>query len=139
MLHRSVCESGVSACVKPGFGPAGPMSALRGPLGARQRAGGEQAGAGGSEQTPQAPQREAGRSAAAQADLIRKQREVEEQKREMALTVVEAFTTMHEDLSAEKKVMKQWAKREMQIGRGGDLAQAYTGICSGLWAGGWRR
>jgi hypothetical protein len=31
---------------------------------------------------------------------------------------VEAFTTMHEDLGAEKKVMiKQWAKREMQIER----------------------
>jgi hypothetical protein len=31
---------------------------------------------------------------------------------------VEAFTTMQEDLSAEKKVMmKQWAKREMQIER----------------------
>jgi hypothetical protein len=32
--------------------------------------------------------------------------------------IVEAFTTMQEDLSAEKKVMmKQWAKREMQIER----------------------
>jgi hypothetical protein len=34
--------------------------------------------------------------------------------------IVEAFTTVQEDLSAEKKVMmKQWAKREMQIERGG--------------------
>lgn len=32
--------------------------------------------------------------------------------------IVEAFTTMQEDLSAEKKVMmKQWSKREMQIER----------------------
>jgi hypothetical protein len=32
--------------------------------------------------------------------------------------IVEAFSTMQEDLSAEKKVMmKQWAKREMQIER----------------------
>jgi hypothetical protein len=32
--------------------------------------------------------------------------------------IVEAFTTMQEDLGAEKKVMmKQWAKREMQIER----------------------
>lgn len=32
--------------------------------------------------------------------------------------IVEAFTTMQEDLNAEKKVMmKQWAKREMQIER----------------------
>jgi hypothetical protein len=32
--------------------------------------------------------------------------------------LVEAFSTMQEDLSAEKKVMmKQWAKREMQIER----------------------
>src|ERR1044072_5876679 len=33
--------------------------------------------------------------------------------------IVEAFTTMQEDLGAEKKaMMKQWAKREMQIERG---------------------
>jgi hypothetical protein len=32
--------------------------------------------------------------------------------------IVEAFTTMQEDLGAEKKVMmKQWAKRKMQIER----------------------
>jgi hypothetical protein len=32
--------------------------------------------------------------------------------------IVEAFTAMQEDLGAEKKVMmKQWAKREMQIER----------------------
>jgi len=32
--------------------------------------------------------------------------------------IVEAFSTMQEDLSAEKKVMmKQWAKREIQIER----------------------
>src|SRR4029079_17137434 len=32
--------------------------------------------------------------------------------------IVEAFTTMQEDLGAEKKVMmKQWAKREVQIER----------------------
>jgi hypothetical protein len=32
--------------------------------------------------------------------------------------IVEAFTTMQDDLNAEKKVMmKQWAKREMQIER----------------------
>jgi hypothetical protein len=41
--------------------------------------------------------------------------------------IVEAFTTMQEDLSAEKKVMmKQWAKREMQIERGvGSTAGLY--------------
>jgi hypothetical protein len=41
--------------------------------------------------------------------------------------IVEAFTTMQEDLSAEKKVMmKQWAKREMQIERGvGSTAELY--------------
>jgi hypothetical protein len=41
--------------------------------------------------------------------------------------IVEAFTTMQEDLGAEKKVMmKQWAKREMQIERGvGSTAGLY--------------
>jgi hypothetical protein len=41
--------------------------------------------------------------------------------------IVEAFTTMQEDLGAEKKVMmKQWANREMQIERGvGSTAGLY--------------
>ena len=41
--------------------------------------------------------------------------------------IVEAFTTMQEDLGAEKKVMmKQWAKREMQIERViGSTAELY--------------
>lgn len=41
--------------------------------------------------------------------------------------IVEAFSTMREDLNAEKKVMmKQWAKREMQIERGvGSTAGLY--------------
>jgi hypothetical protein len=41
--------------------------------------------------------------------------------------IVEAFTTMQEDLNAEKKVMmKQWAKRGMQIERGvGSTAGLY--------------
>ena len=50
--------------------------------------------------------------------------------------IVEAFTTMQEDLSAEKKVMmKQWAKREMQIERGLGALRGFMGICRGLWGG----
>jgi hypothetical protein len=38
--------------------------------------------------------------------------------RQRVEAIVEAFTTMHEDLDRERKaIMKQWAKREEQIER----------------------
>ena len=44
--------------------------------------------------------------------------------------IVEAFTTMQEDLSAEKKALtKQWAKREMEIER---LMMSTAGLCGDL-------
>lgn len=50
--------------------------------------------------------------------------------------IVEAFSTMQEDLSAEKKVMmKQWAKREMQIERGVGSAAGLYGDLQGIVGG----
>jgi hypothetical protein len=46
--------------------------------------------------------------------------------------IVEAFTTMQEDLSAEKKALtKQWAKREMEIER---VMMSTAGLCGELQA-----
>ena len=54
--------------------------------------------------------------------------------------IVEAFTTMQEDSGAEKKVMmKQWAKREMQIERVIGSTAGFTGICRGLLGRVWAR
>ena len=54
--------------------------------------------------------------------------------------IVEAFTTMQEDLSAEKKVMmKQWAKREMQIERWIGSAAGLYGDLQGVAGRAWRR
>jgi hypothetical protein len=47
--------------------------------------------------------------------------------------IVEAFTTMQEDLSAEKKALtKQWAKREMQIERVMSSAAGLYGDLQGI-------
>jgi hypothetical protein len=44
--------------------------------------------------------------------------------------IVEAFTTMQQDLSAEKKALtKQWAKREMEIER---VMMSTAGLCGDL-------